>query len=77
MRKKGDGGETGIRTPETGTPPTHFPGVRLRPLGHLSADLNFGRNNKVETQQGRADIHTYAAQIQPPKCPRRRTILPG
>ena len=30
------GGERGIRTLETVSPPTHFPGVRLRPLGHLS-----------------------------------------
>ena len=29
------GGEGGIRTLET-FPFTHFPGVRLRPLGHLS-----------------------------------------
>ena len=28
-------GETGIRTLE-GLPPTRFPGVRLKPLGHLS-----------------------------------------
>ena len=31
------GGEGGIRTHETGTPPTRVPGVRLRPLGHLTA----------------------------------------
>ena len=30
------GGEGGIRTLDT-LPYTHFPGVRLRPLGHLSA----------------------------------------
>ena len=29
------GGERGIRTLDT-LPYTHFPGVRLRPLGHLS-----------------------------------------
>ena len=32
-----NGGEGGIRTLETGTPPTRVPGVRLRPLGHLTA----------------------------------------
>jgi hypothetical protein len=32
------GGEGGIRTLET-LPFTHFPGVRLRPLGHLSSIL--------------------------------------
>ena len=30
-----NGGEGGIRTLDT-LPYTHFPGVRLRPLGHLS-----------------------------------------
>ncbi len=31
------GGAGGIRTLDTGLPYTHFPGVRLRPLGHCSA----------------------------------------
>ncbi len=31
------GGEKGIRTLDTLLAYTHFPGVRLRPLGHLSA----------------------------------------
>ena len=30
------GGAGGIRTLDTGLPYTHFPGVRLRPLGHVS-----------------------------------------
>ena len=30
------GGESGIRTHDTLLTYTHFPGVRLRPLGHLS-----------------------------------------
>ena len=30
------GGEGGIRTHDTVDPYTHFPGVLLRPLGHLS-----------------------------------------
>jgi hypothetical protein len=30
------GGETGIRTLDPLLADTHFPGVRLRPLGHLS-----------------------------------------
>lgn len=30
------GGEGGIRTPETFKGFTRFPGVRLKPLGHLS-----------------------------------------
>ena len=32
----GDGGERGIRTPDTLLTYTHFPGVRIRPLCHLS-----------------------------------------
>ena len=41
-----DGGEGGIRTLDT-LPYTHFPGVRLRPLGHLSvgADFSTGLGN--------------------------------
>ena len=31
-----NGGEGGIRTRDTLLTYTHFPGVRLRPLGHLS-----------------------------------------
>ena len=33
------GGDGGIRTHDTGLPYTHFPGVRLRPLGHVSGSL--------------------------------------
>ena len=29
--------------PGDGLPPTHFPGVRLRPLGHLSTETLFYR----------------------------------
>ena len=35
--KQRNGGAGGIRTLDTGLPYTHFPGVRLRPLGHCSA----------------------------------------
>ncbi len=34
------GGEGGIRTLDTGLPYTHFPGVLLQPLGHLSVYLH-------------------------------------
>ena len=34
------GGETGIRTLDTLLAYTHFPGVLLRPLGHLSSMSN-------------------------------------
>ena len=37
-------GERGIRTLETLSAPTHFPGVRLRPLGHLS--VSGGKSTK-------------------------------
>ena len=33
---KKSGGQDGIRTHETGTPPTPLAGERLQPLGHLS-----------------------------------------
>ena len=33
-----NGGERGIRTPDTGWPYTRFPGVLLQPLGHLTAE---------------------------------------
>ncbi len=35
-RMAGNGGERGIRTLDTLFTYTHFPGVRLQPLGHLS-----------------------------------------
>ncbi len=37
------GGERGIRTLDTLLTYTHFPGVRLQPLGHLSAIPGAGR----------------------------------
>ena len=42
-----NGGEGGIRTPETFKGFTRFPGVRLKPLGHLSKrELNsIGKKN--------------------------------
>ena len=38
MKLGENGGQGGIRTHDTLLTYTHFPGVRLRPLGHLSAD---------------------------------------
>ena len=40
MKFDWDSGELGIRTLETLLEPTHFPGVRLRPLGQLSGTAN-------------------------------------
>ena len=37
QRRTGAGGAGGIRTLDTVLPYTHFPGERLRPLGHRSA----------------------------------------
>src|ERR1043165_1242286 len=37
------GGQRGIRTLERLLTVTHFPGVRLQPLGHLSMPGNWGR----------------------------------
>jgi hypothetical protein len=39
-------GENGIRTHEPLLAITHFPGVRLRPLGHLSLKVLPGRARK-------------------------------
>ena len=57
-----DGGEGGIRTLDT-FPYTHFPGVRLRPLGHLSglgAELTttLPCRTKNPCLKGRADADT-------------------
>ncbi len=40
------GGEGGIRTLDTGLPYTHFPGVLLQPLGHLSGESRRARVNQ-------------------------------
>jgi hypothetical protein len=40
--KQASGGATGIRTLDTLVTYTHFPGERLRPLGHRSALLGSG-----------------------------------
>ena len=42
-----NGGESGIRTHETGAPPTRFPSVRLRPLGHLTCTRTFGQGGAL------------------------------
>ncbi len=43
------GGERGIRTLDT-LPYTHFPGVRLQPLGHLSNRARlYLSENKINT----------------------------
>ena len=41
ISKELDGGERGIRTLDT-LPYTHFPGVLLQPLGHLTAVTEVG-----------------------------------
>jgi hypothetical protein len=51
------GGEGGIRTRDTGLPYTRFPGVLLRPLGHLS---------KVKSHYQKArEITLRALNLQP------------
>ena len=50
------GGEGGIRTLDT-LPYTHFPGVLLRPLGHLSS--------WVATQTSHTPAHESAATVAP------------
>ena len=62
--------------PGDGLPPTHFPGVRLRPLGHLSADepasesLSALVDCPIQTLRrpiaaAPADIHTTGNRFQP------------
>ncbi len=48
IKTKGNGGEEGIRTLETGTPPTPLAGERLRPLGHLSVGVGIFKLLKVQ-----------------------------
>ncbi len=45
------GGERGIRTLDTGLPYTHFPGVLLQPLGHLSKSGGNDRPSKAQKQE--------------------------
>ena len=40
-------GEIGIRTLEALSALTHFPGVRLRPLGHLSLEIGRQKYKKM------------------------------
>src|SRR3954469_6223842 len=44
---RGDGGAGGIRTLDTVLPYTHFPGERLRPLGHRSACAGRRRSSRA------------------------------
>ena len=48
---KGNGSEEGIRTLE-GLRPTRFPGVRLKPLGHLTAWICSGYTNVDNLSSG-------------------------
>jgi hypothetical protein len=44
--------------PRDGYPPTHFPGVRLRPLGHLSGSKPF----RSRRSEGRFDLRQFGAK---------------
>ena len=57
MRDFWFGGERGIRTLDTGLPHTRFPGVRLQPLGHPSAD-EFARQN-INTIGRRGNMESF------------------
>ncbi len=47
-----NGGGGGIRTLEAGFgPPTRFPGVRLKPLGHPSGYINRGGEGGIRTHE--------------------------
>ena len=53
------GGAGGIRTLDTGLPYTHFPGVRLRPLGHCSALQTMGSADRREKPLSQAAIQWH------------------
>src|SRR3954452_16599396 len=55
------GGAGGIRTLDTVLPYTHFPGERLRPLGHRSALLL--ESGHVERRGARGNLAAWAPEI--------------
>src|SRR3954468_6566199 len=63
-----DGGAGGIRTLDTVLPYTHFPGERLRPLGHRSAN-----RWKRAPLRGLAAPGKVAGSRAPPYLPRAMT----
>ena len=56
------GGDGGIRTLDTGLPYTHFPGVRLRPLGHVSALYVRTIASLHEDKSARSSRHALVVQ---------------
>jgi hypothetical protein len=57
-----DGGQGGIRTHDTLLTYTHFPGARLRPLGHLSIT----RRNRRPVPGGRRTLVASLVRSNPP-----------
>ena len=63
------GGERGIRTLDELLTHTHFPGVRLRPLGHLSYSVPLGSVLRLEPGKNRhlshIPAHEFAVTVAP------------
>ena len=73
-----NGGEGGIRTLDT-LPYTHFPGVLLQPLGHLSGYCLLWRAAAGEYTRSRAcskQLHFVSGLIVPAKVPVPGQTLP-
>ena len=76
------GGQSGIRTHET-LPSTHFPGVRLRPLGHLSVAVLLARRSVISKPPKLAPLpitaHYFITKSQyhiPDVANHGRTVIP-
>ncbi len=69
------GGERGIRTPDTVLPYTHFPGVRLQPLGHLSRRAAVGHRRRRSSSRSPAKCQPSIRSRSPLSCD--RGLRPG
>ena len=75
------GGEGGIRTLDTGLPYTHFPGVLLQPLGHLSGFLQLpclaGGRKRARLNQNPRGFKCINAPLTPAHSMRFSTSASG
>src|SRR4051812_29698012 len=74
-----NGGAGGIRTLDTVLPYTHFPGERLRPLGHRSAPAAGRLQTQEKRLEGRPSkrrrVSGQGSRAEVPKALRARTCL--
>src|SRR5690242_3197529 len=76
-----NGGQGGIRTLERLLTVTHFPGVRLKPLGHLSGEPakaigSTGEGAKYPAFTANAN-QPFRVVESPPQSPRLSRTVPG